>query len=812
MTIKTPEQCLVLLVGSSGSGKSTFARKHFKPTEIVSSDVCRGLVSDDENDQKSTDLAFELLHFMVGIRLRNRRLTVVDATNLRPEDRKSLRKLASEHDTLCAAILFDTPRQVCKDRNAERPDRNFSQRVIDRHSSLFRQTCRHIKKERFHRVHRLKPEDMDGLIIERTRLWCDKRDLTGPFDIIGDIHGCAGELEELLGKLGYSDFRHPEGRALIFLGDITDRGPRNLDCLNTVRRAVQKGALCVCGNHDAKLMRYLRGRKVKIGHGLQTTVAELGPLSEEEKKAFASFLDSLISHYVLDGGNLVVAHAGLKEEYHGRASGRVRSFCMYGDTTGENDEFGFPVRLNWAADYRGEAHVVYGHTPIPEAVWLNKTMNIDTGCVFGGKLTALRYPEMEIVQIPAAKVYYEPAPQAPPSSPRQANEIKLSDVSGKQIISTRLIPNITVGPELTAAALESMSRFSVAPEWLVYLPPTMAPCSTSQREDYLEYPTEAFEFYAKLGCPRVILQEKHMGSRAVFYIKRSGEGRCLTRTGRPFFPQALESELVESLLKTLEANRFWSKLTTDFVVLDAEIMPWSAKAQALLQEQYAAVGAAATASLTSAVSCLESFGGAEELLARQKQRLQNAHGFRNAYRRYCWDTDGLEGVKIAPFHLLATSGAVYFDKLHRWHLDQIETFLGSSSLYHPTQTLELDPSNPEDVQKGCEWWDQLTEAGGEGMVVKPEKFLAHGSRGLLQPALKVRGREYLRIIYGPDYTEQIPSLRRRAMSRKRSLALREFALGVHALETFVTGGPLYEVHRAVFGILALESEAVDPRL
>ena len=357
MIIKLPEQCLVLLIGSSGSGKSTFADQHFKPTEVVSSDVCRGLVSDDENDQKSTDLAFKLLHCLVGLRLENRRLTVVDATNLRSEDRKGLRLLASEHNTLCAAILFDTPREVCKQRNAERPDRNFSSRVVDRHSSLFRQTCRSIKKERFHRVYRVSPEDSPT--IERTKLWCDKRELTGPFDIIGDIHGCALELETLLDRLGYTDFHHPDGRTLIFLGDITDRGPRNLDCLNMVRQALSLGALCVCGNHDIKLLKYLNKRKVKIGHGLAATVAEIDPLPEEEKRAIAGFLDSLISHYVLDGGNLVVAHAGLKEKYHGRASGRVRSFCMYGDTTGETDEFGFPIRLNWAADYRGEAHVIY---------------------------------------------------------------------------------------------------------------------------------------------------------------------------------------------------------------------------------------------------------------------------------------------------------------------------------------------------------------------------------------------------------------------------------------------------------------------
>ncbi|MCA9775166.1 MAG: polynucleotide kinase-phosphatase, partial [Candidatus Eremiobacteraeota bacterium] len=648
----------------------------------------------------------------------------------------------------------------------------------------------------------------------RTRLWCDKSELTGPFDIIGDLHGCAGELEELLGKLGYREGTHPDGRTLVFLGDITDRGPRNVDCLNIVRQAVESGGLCVCGNHDNKLKRFLEGRKLKVGHGLAETAAELEELSEEEKTEYRTFLDSLISHYVLDGGNLVVAHAGLKEEYHGKASGRVRSFCMFGDTTGETDEFGFPVRLDWAADYRGEAHVVYGHTPIPEVQWLNRTINIDTGCVFGGKLTALRYPEMEIVQVAAAKTYYEPARRAPQTSARGTDHLKLSDVAGKQIVNTRLIPNITLPPQFTASALETMSRFAVSPEWMVYLPPTMSPCSTSEREDYLEYPTEAFEFYAGRECPRVILQEKHMGSRAVLFLRRNGEGRCLTRTGRPFFDGSLEREFVQSLVHSLEKSGFWNDHRTDFAIVDGELMPWSAKARALLQEQYASVGAAATTVLPEAIACLEecSSPGVQELLERQKSRLSNAEGFRAAYRRYCWDTDGLDGLKLAPFHLLATAGAVHSDKTHRWHLEQLSKYFGASPHFQSTRTLELDLSNPEDATEGCAWWEKLTEEGGEGMVVKPEHFLTFGKNGLLQPALKVRGREYLRIIYGPDYTAHIPDLRRRAMSRKRSLALREFALGLEALELFVSGGPLYEVHRAVFGVLALESTPVDPRL
>ena len=410
MILTFPEPSLVLLVGASGSGKSTFAAKHFLPTEVVSSDRCRGMVSDDENDQRATQSAFELLDAIVGIRLRNRKLTVVDATNLRPEDRKNLKRVAKEHDSLVSVVLFDTPRDVCITRNAARPDRNMDASVIVRHVSLFNKACREVKMEKYHRVYRLTEDRLANARVERSRLWNDRRDLSGPFDIIGDLHGCATELELLLQRLGYGPQGHPEGRTVLFVGDITDRGPRSLDCYEIVSGMVQKGhAMCVAGNHDDKLIRYLDGRKVQVARGLQTTAAELESKDEDYKARMKRFLDSLISHYLLDGGKLVVAHAGIKEDYQGRASNRVRRFCLYGDTTGEVDEFGLPVRLNWAMDYRGDAIVVYGHTPVREAVWLNRTINIDTGCVFGGKLTALRYPELELISVPCAELYCEPA-------------------------------------------------------------------------------------------------------------------------------------------------------------------------------------------------------------------------------------------------------------------------------------------------------------------------------------------------------------------------------------------------------------------
>ena len=420
MDIKIPGLSLVVLIGPSGSGKSTFARKHFLPTEVLSSDFCRGLVSDYENDQTATNDAFELLHYVAGKRLARGRLTVVDATNVQPEARKPLVQLARTYHCLPVAIVLNVPETVCQQRNRDREDRTFGQHVVRQQRSQLRRSLKTLKREGFRHIFVMDScEETEAATVQRVPLWNDKRDEHGPFDIIGDIHGCCDELEELLVMLGYRTittdeddplwtnvvYSHPEGRKAVFLGDLVDRGPRILDVVRIVRNMVQQGTgFCIPGNHDIKLLRQLNGKNVQITHGLAESLQQIESLPDEVRVAFRKqlslFLDSLVSHYVFDQGRLVAAHAGMKEEMQGRGSGKVREFALYGETTGETDEFGLPVRYNWAAEYRGSATVVYGHTPVPEPEWLNRTVNIDTGCVFGGKLTALRFPEKEYVSVP----------------------------------------------------------------------------------------------------------------------------------------------------------------------------------------------------------------------------------------------------------------------------------------------------------------------------------------------------------------------------------------------------------------------------
>jgi protein phosphatase len=837
--IDLPALSLVVLVGVSGSGKSTFARKHFLGTEVISSDFCRGLVSDDENDQAATKDAFDVLHYIAAKRLAAGRLTVIDATNVQPEARKQLVALAREHDVLPVAIVLDPPEQVCLERNEQRPDRQFGPHVVRRQRQQLRRGLRSLKKEGFRGVHVLGDvEAIDAVSIERTRLFNDLKDETGPFDIIGDIHGCRAELEQLLTDLGYTITRDDQGRAIdassarriVFVGDLVDRGPDTPGVLRLVMGMVAAGhAFCVPGNHEDKLLRALRGKDVKVTHGLEESLAQLASEPDEFRVAVENFIDRLISHYVFDDGKLVVSHAGLVERMHGRTSGRVRAFCLYGETTGETDEFGLPVRYPWAQDYRGRAMVVYGHTPTPEPEWINNTICLDTGCVFGGSLTALRYPERELVAVKAFEQYYEPAkPLHVATSPeREPDVLDITDVTGRRVIETSAHGRLSVRAEQAGAALEVMSRFAIDPRFLLYLPPTMSPVATSPEPGLLEHPLQAFEAYKGQGVTELVCEEKHMGSRAVVLLTRdddvaekrfglAGRGAVHTRTGRSFFGPALTDELLLRLRGVAEDAGLFEEFGTSWLLLDAELLPWSAKAGDLLRNQYAAVGAAARASLPAATAALATAVEAGldlgELLARTERRTVNASLFSAAYRRYCWPTDGLDGVRVAPFQVLASEGATYQEKPHAWHLAVADRMVAAGpSLVTETRRLFVDLDS---WAEGVVWWQEVTAAGGEGMVVKPAANLVRTEKGLAQPGLKVRGQEYLRIIYGPDYTEpaNFDRLRNRNLGHKRSMALREYALGLEALDRAARGEPLWRIHECVFAVLALESEPVDPRL
>lgn len=413
MELRDPS--LVLLVGSTGCGKSTFARRWFAPDEIVSSDHFRGVVCGDPTDQSATVEAFALVHQVVEARLKRNLLTVVDATNLESRGRQPLLKLAKSHGVSATAIVLDVPADVCVQRNRDRGDRGFPRSVVRHHVRQLANALRRMKRERIREVHVLRgvQEIADAELVRvRPRGW--RHDLSGPFDIVGDLHGCAVELTALLRQLGWQvevapdgtpvDASHPDGRTLVFVGDLVDRGPEVAQTLRFAQALCEAGrALCVQGNHEKKLVRKLRKPDSNAGPGVRSSITQLEAADPTWVAAATDWMEALPGHLLLDGGALVIAHAGLAERYHGRTGGRARSFALYGDTTGERDQWGYPVRRDWAAGYEGAAAVVYGHTPMERAVWRNNTVCVDTACVFGGSLTAARWPERELVSVPARR-------------------------------------------------------------------------------------------------------------------------------------------------------------------------------------------------------------------------------------------------------------------------------------------------------------------------------------------------------------------------------------------------------------------------
>ena len=423
MRLEIPDPSLVLLVGPTSSGKSTFACRHFRPTEVVSSDAARAMVSDSENDQSATASAFRVVHLVAQLRLERARLAVVDATNVRPDARAPLVALARRAHLPVCAVVLDLPLDVCEARRRARTDRDAPAEAVMRQREQLHRTLGSacgdgLLHEGVSVVHVLRtPADVAAAEVVRVPLPPDRRDERGPFDVVGDVHGCGDELEALLTRLGYAPegsnpqvvWRHPEGRRVVFVGDLVDRGPRVVDVLRLAMAGVAAGTmLAVPGNHDDKLLRALRGHVVQRTHGLAESMAAV----EAEGPAFAArvrdFFGALPSHLVLDDGRLVVAHGGLAAHLHGRDDRQVRDRALFGEVTGARDQYDLPVRVDWAARYAGPALVAYGHTPVLAPRWKHDTVDLDTGCVFGGALTALRWPERETASVRARRSYAVP--------------------------------------------------------------------------------------------------------------------------------------------------------------------------------------------------------------------------------------------------------------------------------------------------------------------------------------------------------------------------------------------------------------------
>ncbi len=849
MNVAIPELALVVLIGPTGSGKTTFAARHFRDTEVFSIERCRRLVADDDESERATRAGAELLRVIAKQRLLEGRLTVIDGAHILPEERKELIDLARECHAPPVAIVLNLVASVCQARLSQRAGVPVGMQLVHQQSARLHKALWGLEKEGFHTVAIFRtPNDIDSAAVERRPMRTDLRADTGPFDVIGDVHGCFDELVALLGKLGYVTSGlpdapravHPRGRKAVFVGDFVGRGPDTPRVLRLIMAMVNAGAaLVVRGNHEARLSKKLRGRDVRLSHGLAEAMAQLEDASPEWKTEVVAFLDGLADHYVLDEGKLVVAHAGLPEALHNRVSEEVRAFALYGETAGENDAFGPPGVPAWVDAYTGAATVVYGHLAVHRPEWAHNTLCIDTGCVFGGALTALRYPERELVQVSASRAHYEPAAQSwrdeaeAPTTRADADVLDMAHAEGKRAITTTVQGTISVQEANAAAAFEAMARFAVDPHFLIHLPPTMAPSDACKSGPYLEHPREALYYYRDEGIPKVICEEKHAGTRVIVVVCRDENaavrrfcatwgdiGAIYTRTGRPFFAsRALEREVLDRLRAALERSGVFRTHETSWVCLDAVIAPRSARIAATRRAGHAETATAASAAMDAAMAALQSaverVDGCEELLMRTAQRRPCVDAYADPKRHTMTTVRGVDDITLAPFHFLAAENRVYTYETHPWHVTTLaDVCAADPRLLRNTRFRVADLSDRSSDKEIADWWEELTDEGGDGIVVKPLEWLARGRRNLVQPALKCRGREALRAFYGPEYTltENLERLRERPVSVKRSLALREYALGIESLQRFIVEEPLHRVHECVLGVLALESEAVDPRL
>jgi len=473
-TLRLPSPSLVVMVGPAGSGKSTFCRRTFRKSQIVSTDACRGLIAGDEADQRASGAAFALAHRLARERLRRGRLTVFDATSLDARARRPLVAMAVRHGVPAVAVVLDLPMAQCLDHDRRR-GRRVGRAVIGRQALRLAAGLRGLRSEGFAAVHLIRSAGA----ARRTRVsiapspLCDRSDDEGPFDIIGDVHGCALELVHLLRRLGYrrrssrAPFEHPAGRRAVFVGDLLDRGPRIVEAARIAMRMVDSGsAFCVPGNHEMSFLDQVEQGDAEASPGTLKTIRQLEALPGAARRRFLSqlrgFLMALPPHLLLDGGRLAVAHAGLTTRHFGRTSPEARRFAIFGETTGDRDRFGLPVRVKWAAGYRGRALVVYGHTPVREPEWIHNTVNIDTGCVYGGRLTALRYPEMFTVGVRALRGYYRPK-RALPAGVGVRAETRALPASRP----VRDSPSVPLAPRERAPRHASMPRQSPAepPRW-----------------------------------------------------------------------------------------------------------------------------------------------------------------------------------------------------------------------------------------------------------------------------------------------------------------------------------------------------------
>ncbi len=871
---------IVILSGPSSTGKSYLTGKHFEPSQMLSSDTFRYMVSDTvfqespknqrfhdgdhdrlikvfrQDFQDMSEDAFAILKNVLSVRAKYGKLTVVDATSLYLSDIESYAKIAQEQHVPISIVIFDVPMakafQFDQIREHPRGDRKLKQQYRALNGLL--KSKRQLSEIGVRKIYVIDNPDDLTVTIEENPLFVE---LGVGLDVMGDGHGLLVSRVALIEKAGYVRgedglYRHPDGRKLVYLNDESSRGslPRedvqfgkysSIGMLTMMKRHVEAGlAHAVDSNHNYKVWRWLEGRKVTMSHGDEVVVEEFAAFereyghekTEELKRELAQFLKSLPSHLIIADQDLpraVVVHAGIRDDMVGKEDDRIRDFCRYGPTDGFLEN-GKPNRLDWTKDHKNGLLVIWGHVPQPEAMVVRDSINLDQGGFCGHFLTMLRYPEMELIQEKVAQSFVTPADNPILQYYKDRFDVPLLQkyLDGFEV-STRF-GQLAAHRDSIKSAIEMVSTRTVPMEEMFYVPPTMSPPpNTSSVEGFLEHPSEAFEYFSSKGVQRVVIEKKHMGSRAIIALFRNEEvsrsyfnrptlGTILSRNNMRFFKRPEELQIVSQLVNDLAP--YFDEMKTDFLLLDAEILPWNLKAGELIKKQYGLAANAALYKRRKHIESLQEFQtnrgvDVSEEIRDAKRKWENAKKFHRAFSNYCWNIEGVSGIQIAPFHVLAFSHKTNFDETNEWHMQQSERLSTLSHLVIATPYRIVDLHDELAKESAITWWLETTASGHEGFVFKPIDFVTYTENGdLVQPAIKVRGREYLRIIYGMDYLEphNLIQVKKRSASKKMRNAIKEFMLSVESVDRFIKKEKIERIHECVLAAMSYESEPMDPRL
>ncbi len=825
---------LVVVSGSGASWRARFIHQLFLDLECVSVEAVQQWIPKDPNsDHPGQDPEVEeIFHSLVGLRLKRNQMTVVDIEGRSRNFRNELIRLAKRYHLTPAWFFLDSGKSA-KEGSFEKKAR----------------------QEGFRDVWIVDPSRLEELELKRLPARTILTHWTGPFDVIGDVHGCFEELLSLLKRLGYrwqGDPWKPEAEAglrllsdprrfPVFVGDLVDRGPYPVETIKLVMHLCRTGqAGAAPGNHDEKLARALDGvRFKKVDEDFTRTLDSVRANGKEFGESIRDWVRSLPSHLVLDGGRLVVAHAGSKESHHGRDSRNIREFSLYGATTGELDEHGLPERLNWAADYAGSAWVVYGHTPGAEPKWENRTVNIDTGCAYGGYLTALRFPEMETVSEPAKKEYAVSKRPLPlnhqlKSQPSQENfegnagiknewfDIPFVTLRKSQKWETfRTLKEVDTGRRGIISLREDKVRTAI--DWLksngalaeddFLLTPSLVATDANPHDQPLECPASAFR-YLKHNKSRKAVCVPWIPIPSIVFKCSKGQGG--SGSGFEFGPR---------FQTALEASGFWERVKAESAIFECEIIQ-SELVDSLWEgiDGQGRIKQLGDAALSGAGMILEQFHRAAEnglhldsLVSEYQKRRKRYEGFVHWIQRVQANFIEEKSIQLKQLRLLATDKVVVAEQ----SFDQQEALLGYETLQAADRELFVDRGvrmvdlhNQEDVEEAVEAWKQAADQGGFGWRVSPVEGAPPGRRGWIQPALKCRGPEALRLVYGLDYTreDQMEIVLKRNLTACRTQAAREWALALEWLRRWVGREPIWRRHECLVGMMAVRAEPTDPRL